>query len=98
MDCRTGKNLYRPREQKGYGGKPAVALFPRLFGGYVVARIKDRQDFELKAFELAKGTMAQVVKVKGTGDFRQHGRVSASVQNGKLLLFGKKELVTASNK
>jgi outer membrane protein assembly factor BamB len=94
MDCKTGKDLYRPREEKGYGGKPATTLFPRLYGGHLVARIKDRQDFELKVFEVSKGKLVATVKVKGTGDFREHGRVSATVQNGALLLLGKNELKT----
>jgi len=93
MDCKTGKGRYRFNEQKGYAGKPSVGLFPRLYGECAVARIRDRQNFELKAFDVSKGKLVGTIKVKGTGDFREHGRASAAVQSGALLLLGKKELV-----
>jgi outer membrane protein assembly factor BamB len=95
MDCKTGKNRFRPKEQKGYGGKPGAALFGSLYGDCLVVKVQDRQDFELRAFS-TKGKLLQTVKVKGTGSFGEHGRASATVQNGTLLLFGKKELVTAT--
>jgi len=98
MDCKTGKLLYRPREQKGYGGKPEVELFGRLYGGMAVARVKDRQDFELKVFDLAGGQLVHTARVKGTGSFGEHGRASATVQNGQLFLLGKNKLKSALKK
>jgi len=38
------------------------------------------------------------VKVKGVGDFGEHGRVSATVQNGRLVLLSKDKLRTISTK
>jgi outer membrane protein assembly factor BamB len=98
VDCKTGKDIYRPREQKGYGGKPQVQLLGRLYGGHAVARVKDRQNFEVKVFDVTNGKMVHAVKVKGTGDFREHGRVSATVQGGALLLLGKNDLRAATKK
>jgi len=36
--------------------------------------------------------------VKSAGDFGEHGRASATVQNSKLALLGKNELKTAQKK
>jgi outer membrane protein assembly factor BamB/tetratricopeptide (TPR) repeat protein len=98
VDCKTGKNLYPANEQKGYGGKPEVTLRPDLQGDGAVAFIKDRQDFEVKAFDLKDGKLLQTLRAKATGDFGEHGRVSATVQNGRLLLFGKNDLHLAGKK
>jgi outer membrane protein assembly factor BamB len=98
LDCKTGKPLFGANEQKGYGGKPEVALGTRFHGDSLVAPIKDRQDFELKVFSTRDGKLAHTVKVKGAGEFGEHGSASATVQNGKLALLGKNELVRAVGK
>jgi outer membrane protein assembly factor BamB len=98
LDCQTGRPLFAPFEQKGYGGKPEVTLFPAVFGNAIVAKIKDRQDYEVRAFDAASGRLLHVMKVKSAGDFGEHGRVSAAVQNGKLLLLGKNDLRTGVGK
>jgi outer membrane protein assembly factor BamB len=98
LDCKTGKNLFGPNEQKGYGGKPEVQLLPDLQGDQAVVLIKDRQDYEVKAFALKDGKLMHTLKAKSTGDFGEHGRVSATAQNGKLVLLGKNELITGLKK
>jgi len=93
-DCKTGKALFRDNEQKGYGGKPRVQLRPTLFGDAMVVEVQDRRDFELKAFNLKDGKLMHKMKVEAAGEFGTHGRASATVQNGKLLLLGKNTLMT----
>jgi outer membrane protein assembly factor BamB len=91
MDCKTGKRLFR-REVKGYDSKPKATLVPRRFGGAVVAKIQDRQMFELKTFDLETGKTLGTLREKGVGPFGIHGRVSATVQNGRLVLLSKDKL------
>jgi hypothetical protein len=98
MDAKTGKYLFGPNEQKGYGGKPEVTLLPDPHGDYAVAFVKDRQDFEVKAFALKDGKLSHSMKAKSTGDFGEHGRASATAQSGKLVLLGKNELITGLKK
>ena len=98
MDGKTGKYLFAPNEQKGYGGKPEVVLLPALHGDCAVALVKDRQDYEVKAFDLKDGKLLHTMKVKSAGDFGVHGCVSATAQNGKLVLLGSKELITGLKK
>jgi hypothetical protein len=95
MDCKTGKPLFSLNEQVGYGGKPEVTMQPRLYGQSLAVAIKDRQDFELRVFAAGDGKLLHTVKVKGVGNFGEHGRVSATVQNGQLALLGKNDLVTS---
>jgi hypothetical protein len=94
LDCKTGRPLFRRNEQAGYGGKPEVELDPALYGNAVIAWIKDRQTFELKAFNSTDGKLLHTVHVKAAGDFGTHGGASATVQNGRLVLLGKNTLVT----
>lgn len=98
LDCKTGKPLFRFNEQTGYGGKPEVRLRHALYGGAVVAEIRDRQDYELKAFDVASGQLLHALKVKGAGELGVHGCASAVVQNGALALLGKNELKMAAKK
>ena len=98
MDCKTGKHLFRPNEQTGYEGKPEVVLRPRLHGNAMVARIRDRMDFELRAFSVKDGKRLHAMKLKAAGDFGLHGRASATAQDGRLLLLGKNTLLTAHPK
>jgi hypothetical protein len=88
MDCKTGKPLFKFNEQNGYAGKPQVRLRPTAFGSTVVAEIKDRQEFELKSFDMKTGKLVHAIKRKATGDFGEHGRASATVQNGRMVLLG----------
>jgi outer membrane protein assembly factor BamB/tetratricopeptide (TPR) repeat protein len=98
LDCKTGKNLFSPCEQVGYGGKPEARLLPDFHGDAAAMTIKDRQDFELKAFDLKSGRLLHALKVSATGDFGEHGRVSATVQGGRLALFGKNDLVVTTSR
>lgn len=95
MDCRTGKPLFAPNEQAGYVGKPDAQLMPGLYGDTLVARVRDQQDFELKVFSARDGTLLHTMQGKSAGDFGEHGRASAAVQNGRLALLAKDTLVTA---
>jgi len=98
LDCRTGKALFGRNEQAGYAGKPEVRLRSAFYGSTAVAEVKDRQTFELRAFDLESGKQLHEMSVKSAGDFGQHGRVSAAVQNGRLLLLGKNALVIGRGK
>ncbi|MGQ9662797.1 MAG: outer membrane protein assembly factor BamB family protein [Kiritimatiellia bacterium] len=97
-DCRTGKDVFSPCEQLGYESRPQVSLRDTLYGRTLVALIRDRQDFEVRAFDALDGRLLHVLKVKATGDFGEHGRASATVQNGRLILLGGNELATARSK
>jgi len=94
MDCKTGRNLFAPAEEKGYQSRPLVGLLGESYGGFFVARIQCGQDFELKVFDAKTGSLVQKAAVKGAGSFGEHGQASASVQNGGLVLLGKNELLT----
>ena len=98
MDCKTGRTLFGANEQTGYGGKPDIALRHDLYGDAVVAQVRDRQDFELKAFSVKDGKLVHKMQVKSAGDFGEHGRASATAQNGKLVLLGKNDLTTGGPK
>jgi hypothetical protein len=86
-DCRTGKRLFRTTED-GYGGDPTVEIRTPFYGPHLVVRVQDRQDFELKVFDIGNGKRVHMLKTKGTGAFGEHGRASETVQNGRLVLFG----------
>ena len=96
MDCRTGKPLFRQREQKGYKSVPLVNIRRSMYGSILVAEIQDRQNFELKAFDTSDGKPVHTVKIKGTGSLGEHGRASAAVQNGCMVLHGKHTVKIAS--
>ena len=98
IDCKTGKNLFRPTLQAGYGGKPECTLKHQLYGNALVVAVKDRQDFELKAFDARSGKRLHTVKIKSAGRFGDPGCVSGTVQNGALALMGKRSLVLATGK
>jgi outer membrane protein assembly factor BamB len=95
LDCKTGKPLFQRNEQTGYQGKPEVELLHAAYGDCMVARVRDRRDFELKAFSLEDGRLLHELKVEAVGDFDEHGRASATVQDGRLLLLGRNTLLTA---
>ncbi|MFO7900604.1 MAG: PQQ-binding-like beta-propeller repeat protein [Planctomycetota bacterium] len=90
-DGKTGTLLFR-RVEKGYAGDPAVTLSRGRYGPYVVARVRDRQDVELKAFDGRSRKRVLRLHAKGYGAFGVHGRVSQTVQNGRLVLLGAGEL------
>ncbi len=96
MDCKTGKDLFRRYEQKGYKSVPLVRLRPRFYGNMLMAEIKDRQDFELRAFDVTKGKPVHTVTVKGLGNMGEHGRTSCTVQNGCMVLHGKNTVKIAA--
>jgi outer membrane protein assembly factor BamB/tetratricopeptide (TPR) repeat protein len=96
LDCKTGKPLLKRTEEVGYQGKPMAKLLPRLFGTHAVALVRDGQDFEVKVFDIASGKRLHVTAAKGAGDWGEHGRVSATVQNGRLALLSKDKLKIAA--
>ena len=98
LDCASGKDLFPPNEEKGYAGKPEVRLAEDLQGNSAIAVVKDRQDYEIKALALADGKTMHTLKVKAVGNFGEHGRVSATAQNGTLALLGKNKLVVGRGK
>jgi hypothetical protein len=90
-ECRTGKRLFR-REVTDYQGRPQVKLLGRVFGEHLVVRVADRQDFELRAFEVGSGKCVLTLKTEGVGPFGVHGRMSATVQHGRMILLSKDNL------
>ncbi|MFO7898427.1 MAG: hypothetical protein R6V58_05140, partial [Planctomycetota bacterium] len=91
LDCKSGDLLFK-QEVAGYQDKPDVTLVPHRFGPHVVARMADRQEFEIRAFDAGTGKPLARLKRKGVGPFGVHGRVSAAVQNGRLVLLTKDKL------
>lgn len=87
-DCSTGKLVFRT-EVTGYQAKPQVTLQPGIYGNHMVARTADRQDFDLRSFDRTTGEMQHTLKMKGVGPFDIHGRVSTTVQNGRLVILSK---------
>ncbi|MFO7900673.1 MAG: PQQ-binding-like beta-propeller repeat protein, partial [Planctomycetota bacterium] len=96
-DCRTGTRLFK-QEHAGYDGRPKAWLMRRGFGperggaAHLVARVQDRQEFELKALDASTGAAVRTLHREGIGPFGVHGRVSATVQNGRLVLLAKGRL------
>jgi outer membrane protein assembly factor BamB len=98
LECATGKPVFKQNEQTGYGGKPEVNMRHVAYGDTVMVQIKDRQDFEVKAFSLSDGKLIHKQNAKSAGDFGEHGRASATAQNGKMVLLGKSDLVMPEGK
>ena len=91
VEGKTGKRLFT-NEITGYDAKPLVSLRPRRYGPYAVMTVQDRQQFEIKAFDTRTGKLVQQIRQKGVGPFGVHGRVSVTVQNGKLVMLSKDKL------
>ncbi len=96
LDCKTGKPMFKRIEEQGYQGKPIARIFPELFGSLAIVQVRDGQDFEIKAFDLLAGKLAQRTAVKGVGEWGEHGHVSAVVQNGSLAILSKDKLIVAA--
>ena len=71
-------------------GEPAPAV-PGIRETLTV-EVKDRQDREPAAFDLATGKLLYKVSGQGAGEFGEYGRVSATVQQGCTALLGKNTL------
>ena len=91
-DLKTGRVLFRELAA-GYTQRPVSHLFPRLYGKYAVAVVQDSKDFELKVFDTETGKALQTLKLKGTGTYGEAGRVSATVQNGRLIFLSKNDFL-----
>ncbi|KKM93019.1 hypothetical protein LCGC14_1212640 [marine sediment metagenome] len=92
VNCKTGKVLFRT-EVKDYQGKPKVRLWPRQFGKHVTVQVKQARRFELRVFDVSgRGKLVHTLSTKGDGDFGQHGRVSATVQNARAVMLSKDKL------
>ena len=91
VECKTGKLLFRT-ECKDYQAKPEVTLINRLYGNFAVAQVSDRQDFQVKVFSVAEGKDAYTLADKGVGPFGVHGRISGTVQSGRVILLSKDKL------
>ena len=90
-DCKTGRELFKTGMVK-YDSKPEVRLAPRLFGRYAVVKVQDRQRFELNVFDTTTGKAVYTIREKGVGSFGVHGRVSATAQDGRLVLLSGNKL------
>ena len=70
-----------------------MALLDQIFGGQcLVTQIEQGRDFEMNVFDAKTGEKKHSVKEKGDGPFDAHGRVSASVQHGRVVLLSKDKL------
>jgi hypothetical protein len=87
LDARTGRRLFR-KEVHDYVGQPEVTLMERPCGPHWIARVRDRQDFELRVLEAVTGNNTVAIRVTGAGDFGEYGRASVTVQDGALALLG----------
>lgn len=90
-ECASGKLIFQT-EVPGYQAKPQVTLLPGFHGEHMVVRTADRQDFELKAFNLTNGKLDYTLKMKGVGPYDIHGRLSTTVQNGRLVMLSKNKM------
>jgi outer membrane protein assembly factor BamB len=89
VDCKTGKDVFRPVVQGGYKESPTVRLRKRLYGSALVVEVRDRLNCRLIAFDRRKGKPIHTMDVTKAGNFGEHGRASATVQNGSMILHGK---------
>ena len=85
VTCREGKNLFSV-QRVDYNSVPSVGLLETRLASYAVLNVQDRQDFELNVFNLTNGSCIHTLKDKGVGPFGVHGRVSAAIQAGRLIL------------
>jgi outer membrane protein assembly factor BamB/tetratricopeptide (TPR) repeat protein len=97
IDCKTGRRVYREEFKTAatkelYQSKPKVTLLDRLHGKFLVAEIEDRQDVEVKVFELSTGKLACEVGAKGDGPLHVHGNASSTIQGGRTVLLSKAKL------
>ncbi len=91
-NAKSGNLLFRQKVE-GYQSKPKVTLDPERYGDHIIVRVQDKQDFEIKAFDLTqKGKPVFTLKQKGVGPFGVPGRASATVQAGHPVLLTSKEL------
>jgi outer membrane protein assembly factor BamB len=88
---KTGKRIFRTTAD-GYNSKPQVQLLSKRFGDQLVVRVQDRQDFDMRVFDAKKGKQVHRVQMKGMGTYGIHGRVSATVQNGRTVLLSKDQV------
>jgi outer membrane protein assembly factor BamB/tetratricopeptide (TPR) repeat protein len=91
VDCKTGVRLFTS-EQVGYDTKPKATAMPRLYGNHLVVLTEDRQLFEVKVFDVKTGKLVHTLKKKGVAPFGVHGRMSATIQNGRAVLLSKDKL------
>lgn len=90
--ARTGKLLFR-HEVGDYESPPRAVMRPHRFGQHAVIQTQTNQDLELLAANLKTGKPTFKIKGKGIGWFGEHGRVSATVQAGRMLLLCKEKLI-----
>ncbi|MFO7897609.1 MAG: hypothetical protein R6V58_00950, partial [Planctomycetota bacterium] len=90
-DCRSGEQRFG-HLTKGYDAKPSVVMIPRLYGERLAVTVKDRQQFELRVYDSETGEPLHKIGGKASGEFGVHGRVSATVQDGRLVLLTKDKL------
>ncbi|MFW6159025.1 MAG: hypothetical protein ACOC8E_06670, partial [Planctomycetota bacterium] len=95
LDGKTGRRLFRT-EVTGYNAKPVVRLVHRQYTtdetrhGFI--KVQDRQDFYVLVFDLDTGEVQYKLKMEGAGSFGVHGQVSATLQNGRVVLLSKDKL------
>jgi len=98
LDGAKGRPLFAANTQEGYAERPRARLCPELYENSWLVEVKDRQDFELKSFDLKSGKLLHTVKVKATGDFGEYGRASATMRHGRMALLGGNTLMLAAPK
>jgi uncharacterized protein YfaS (alpha-2-macroglobulin family) len=85
LDCATGKAIFT-HPVEGYNAAPTVRAMPRCFGNLLVVQVQDRQDFGIEVLNLTTGQRVGRQQQKGTGEFGVLGRVSATAQDGRLVM------------
>ena len=98
LEAATGKELARWASRQTYQTTPQVTLWPEVLGGPaagVVARVQDNQTFELIALDGRTCRPIHTVTSKGVGPWDTHGRVSATVQDGRLVLMNAERVIAA---
>ncbi|PCJ58613.1 MAG: hypothetical protein COA79_12705 [Planctomycetota bacterium] len=91
IDKKTGVRKLKVRSS-AYGEQPEVKLLPNIYGTGLVVQVNEGQTFEMFSVDTKKKKKSGALRRKGQGPWGMHGRASASVQNGKLLLMTSREL------
>jgi hypothetical protein len=95
VECKTGKKLFRQEEVMpgDMTARPRVTMVGRVFGRrYLVTQVAVESHFELNAFDAETGARKFTVTCKGDTGFGIHGKVSATVQHGRLVMLSKDKL------
>jgi hypothetical protein len=86
LELASGKALFKT-EFKDCQSEPVETLFESNFGEAVVLRLQDNQSFAVTAIGTVNGKCGTTLSNDGIGPFGEIGRVSSTVQSGRLVLY-----------